>query len=263
MSTVGYDKFTYRKMPINSKLLEVPRNSYQRPFKPRRADKIAATFDERIANEPKVSFREGHYFVFDGQHTIAARKRLNGGKDLFIMCKVFYGMTEAEEAALFAQQTGTSARLTPGEKIRAEIISGDEKALAFLNATEEIGLHLDYAQSRGRNRIACIGTARSEFEQVGVAIYKEALLLILEAWDGDPHSLRAEIVQGVIRFVQLYHEEYNPRRLVNHLRRIDPLMIYREGQAMGNNMGADKKYMYQVYRVYNGSSKKYALPLKF
>ncbi len=61
-------------------------------------------FDERVANEPKISFRDGHYYVMDGQNTIAALKFLNGGEDLQIRCKV----TEREEALLFAQQTGIS-----------------------------------------------------------------------------------------------------------------------------------------------------------
>ena len=263
MKPVSYDKYTYRELPLNTRQLEVPHNSYQRDFRPRRAKRIAAAFDERIANEPKVSFRDGHYYVFDGQHTIAARRMLNGGKDLVVKCQVFYGMTEAEEAILFSQQTGISARLSPGERVRAEIVGGNQDAIAFLKATEEVGLHLDYAQSRGKNRIACIGTARAEFEKVGADCYKEALRLILKAWDGDSHSLRAEVVRGVIQFVHLYHEEYNPQRLVRHLRRVDPLTIYREGQAMGNTMGAGKKYLFQVYRIYNGNSQKYALPLKF
>ena len=73
---------TYREMTISSALMEVPREAYQRNFNVNRAKKIAEEFDERIANEPKVSFRDGRYFVFDGQHTVAARKFLNGGDDL-------------------------------------------------------------------------------------------------------------------------------------------------------------------------------------
>ena len=89
---------TYREMTISSALMEVPREAYQRNFNVNRAKKIAEEFDERIANEPKVSFRDGRYFVFDGQHTVAARKFLNGGEDLPIKCKVYFDMTEQEEA---------------------------------------------------------------------------------------------------------------------------------------------------------------------
>ena len=58
--------------------------------------------------------------------------------------------------------------------------------------------------------------------------------------NGDPESLRAETVQSVIRFIELYHDEY-----------------------MGVNMAGYKKYLYQVYCIYNGSSKKKVLPMKF
>lgn len=98
----------YHEMCLNSSELIVPRDTYQRALHPARVARIAKEFDERVANEPKISFRDGHYYVMDGQNTIAARKFLNGGEDLQIRCKVYFGMTEREEALLFAQQTGIS-----------------------------------------------------------------------------------------------------------------------------------------------------------
>ena len=64
-------KLVHHEMVINSKFLEVPRSYYQRTLNANRVKRIAAEFDERIANAPKVSYRNGHYYVFDGQHTIA------------------------------------------------------------------------------------------------------------------------------------------------------------------------------------------------
>ncbi len=257
------DELTYREITLNSRQLEVPREAYQRELNTARVHKIAAEFDERIANEPKVSCRNGHYYVFDGQHTIAARKHRNKGRDLPIRCKVYYGLTEADEAMLFAQQTGVSANLTAGSKIRALIFAGDPEATAFFKATESTGLRLDYGQQRGKKRLACIATAFKEFHKVGAERYREALSIILEAWDGDSDSLRAETVQGMIRFVDLYYGEYDRDRLVKRCRRVDPLIIYREGKAMASNMPGFKKYTYQVLLTYNGSSRKSALPLKF
>ncbi len=66
-----------------------------------------------------------------------------------------------------------------------------------------------------------------------------------------------------IEFVNLYKGEFSRERLVAKLQMVDPLTIYRKGQAMGINMAGYKKYLYQVYCIYNGSSKKSALPLKF
>ena len=67
-----------------------------------------------VANEPKVSFRNGQFIVTDGQHTIEGRILRNGGKDLPILCKVYTGMTVEQEALLFAEQNGFSAPLTAG-----------------------------------------------------------------------------------------------------------------------------------------------------
>ena len=72
----------YHEMCLNSSELIVPRDTYQRALHPARVARIAKEFDERVANEPKISFRDGHYYVMDGQNTIAARKFLNGGEDL-------------------------------------------------------------------------------------------------------------------------------------------------------------------------------------
>lgn len=57
----------YKLMEVNSHDLEIP-EAYQRRLNTNRVARIVAGFDERIANEPKVSFRDGRYFVFDGQH---------------------------------------------------------------------------------------------------------------------------------------------------------------------------------------------------
>ena len=100
----------YHEMCLNSSELIVPRDTYQRALHPARVARIAKEFDERVANEPKISFRDGHYYVMDGQNTIAARKFLNGGEDLQIRCKVYFGMTEREEALLFAQLPLHSSR---------------------------------------------------------------------------------------------------------------------------------------------------------
>jgi len=257
------NEYKYHEMMLNTAILEVPRATYQRGLCAERVRRIAKAFDERIANEPKVSYRDGHYYVFDGQHTIAAWILLNGSKHLIIKCKVYYGLTEQEEAILFAQQTGAAAKLSAGARMRALLFGGDAEAIAFRDATESVGLTLDYDQDRGLKRIGCIQTAFDAFKQLGVEKYKEAMQILVDAWDGEPNSLRSETVLGVTHFVALYHGEYDHHRLVNNLRRVDPLTIYREGRAMGVNLHGYKKYLYQFLRIYNISGKRNALPMKF
>lgn len=256
-------EYEYKDMVLSSAQLEVPREVYQRKFRSQRASKIAKDFDERIANDPKVSLRDGKYFVFDGQHTIAARKLLNDGNDLPIKCKVFFGMTIQEEAFLFAQQTGLSAPLTAGDHLRAMLVAEEFEAVAFRDACQSLGVQIDFEHERGAYRLGCIKTAFRLYEKIGEARFKEAMEMIIAAWQGDPDSFRAENILGVAHFVDIYHDVYQPQRLVSQLRHVDPLTIYREGRATGINLPGYKKYLYQVFRIYNGNGKRGSLPMKF
>src|SRR5699024_11719604 len=98
----------YQEMMINIELLEVPRGSYQRELNIHRVRKIAAAFDPRLLNPPKVSYRSGRYYVFDGQHTIAVLKLLNGGKDLMVRCIVYTGMTDRKSTRLNSSHVSIS-----------------------------------------------------------------------------------------------------------------------------------------------------------
>ena len=99
----------YHEMCLNSSELIVPRDTYQRALHPARVARIAKEFDERVANEPKISFRDGHYYVMDGQNTIAARKFLNG-------CMAWF--TNAKQANI-RRETYTS-QLMKGERCTIE-----------------------------------------------------------------------------------------------------------------------------------------------
>ena len=79
----------YQMVVIHSSKLIYPRELYQRGIQRKRVELIARDFNEYTANEPKISFRNGRYYVTDGQHTIEARILRNGGKDLPILCKVY------------------------------------------------------------------------------------------------------------------------------------------------------------------------------
>ena len=223
-----------------------------------------AIFEEYVANEPKVSFRNGQFIVTDGQHTIEGRILRNGGKDLPILCKVYTGMTVEQEALLFAEQNGFSAPLTAGIKLRAKVVGGDAISKAFLAATNRVGLSLNYdSQQLTDYRIGCVGTAFRLYKQMGEPLYCETMRLIVAAWEGKPDSFRASVLKGMMHFVELYHGEFSEERLLRALRNIHPVDIYRIGQDDPAKLRGWKKYVFPIYTAYNGKCRKDALPMKF
>ena len=254
----------YQMLVLHSKVLIYPREIYQRGVERKRVEMIAADFNEYIANEPKVSFRDGKYYVVNGQHTIEGRILRNGGEDLPILCKVYTGLTMEQEALLFAEQNGHSAPLTAGIKLRAKVVGGDAPSKAFLAATNRVGLAFNYdGLQLSDYRISCVGTALKLYNQMGEKIYCEALRLIVAAWGGKPDSFRASVLRGMMHFVELYHGEFSEERLVRALGGVHPMEMYRVGRDNPAKLPGWKKYVFPIYMAYNGKGRKDALPMKF
>ena len=214
--------------------------------------------------EPKISFRNGKYYVVDGQHTIEARILRNGGRALPILCKVYTGMTMQQEALLFAEQNGHSAPLSAGIKLRAKVAGDDAPSKEFLAATNRVGLAFNYDSLQLSDyRISCVGTALKLYNEMGEKIYCASLRLIVAAWDGKPDSFRASVLRGMMHFVELYHGEFSEERLVRALGSVHPMEIYRVGRDNPAKLPGWKKYVFPIYMAYNGKGRKDALPMKF
>ena len=240
----------YQLLVIHSKLI-YPREIYQRGVERKRVELIARDFNEYIVNEPKVSFRNGRYYVMDGQHTIEGCILLNGGEDRPILCKVYTGLTMEQEALLFAEQNGHAAPLSAGIRLRAKVVGGDAPSKAFVAATNRVGLSLNYdSMQLSDYRISCVGTALKLYDQLGEEIYCEALRHIVEAWEGRPDSFRAAVLRGVMYFVQLYHGQYSAERLVRALSSVHPMELYRISRDNPAKLPGWRRYVYSICTTY-------------
>ena len=239
---------------INSENLKVLGEDYQRDINENRVAKIIANFNETVANEPKVSFRDGKYYVFDGQHTIAARIAMNGFEHLPILCKVYRGLTERDEAFLFATQNGVCSAPTPSEKMRAWIFGGSTEAIEFKNVTESTGVVLELTDTSCKNHLVCLNTAFAMYKKLGPQMYTDALNVIINAWGGEPESLKMEIIIAVCLFIRLYHNEYDMDGLIWKHRAENPKLI-RQAIISDFDLAGTKRHINQIFKIYNGKGK--------
>lgn len=245
----------YEMQDIRSDLLNVERSIYQRAKHEDKITRIVADWDERIANEPKVSYRDGKYYVFDGQHTILAREQLNNDEPIEILCKVYKGLSAQDEALLFAKQTGISSKPSSGERLRANIFGNEQDAIDFCEATEKSGLSIDFNGTRHKMHLACVSTALNAYRKIGKEHYAEAICIIADAWRGEADSLRHEIIKAVTEFVELYYGLYDRDVLVKALRSKKPINI-RNKIISDFDRPNNIRYAYQIWEVYNTASKK-------
>ena len=201
LSTLPESTFTYQF--VNSALL-FPCMEYQRLLRTEKVASIAENFSEYVANEPKVSFRDGRFYIFDGQNTVEARRTCNGGMELPIRCKVFYGLTKEDEATLFAIQIGNATCLTAGERLRANLVAENPDALYFVGITSNAGVEFAYDGIRAPWKIYCIETAYELYKQYGCERYVEMLHIINEAWKGNVDSNPAFEEPSMILLEQIF-----------------------------------------------------------
>lgn len=222
---------------------------YQRSIDNARVKKIIANFNPNLVNAIKVSHRNNQYFVFDGQHTAAALKINNGGKDLMVNCNVFEDLSEAEEAILFAEQTGISRKVDINTKFKALYVANDLGIVEMYELTKKTGLYFDFSKSKATNRIIALSKLNKIFKSVSASEYIEILSIIKETWNGMAESLDTEILGGIYLFCTTYKGKYTHELLVKQLSKISPVVIKREGNAyMG---GGDSRYAKQIFNIYN------------
>lgn len=250
----------YKMVIVNS--AEINTTTYQRKLDKNKVKRIAAEFDERVANEPKLSFRGGKYYVFDGQHTIAARKSMNHDLDVDIVCKVYFDMSEKDEALLFAQQTGVSSKPTSGITLRAKKIGNDTETLTFIRANEDLNIQPSFSDAGGKYRLRCINTARKEYEKVGEEQYREAMKIIVDAWKGRSASLVSDVVVTMCSFVNTYYGEYDRKKFAKKLSHTDPYEIVKAARTIGED-GGKKKALKLLLDVYNNENNCDPLGVKF
>lgn len=241
-------KNNYKYGKLNSSEI-VSDLSYQRPLDSRRVKKIVNEFNPSLVNPIKVSFRDGKYFVFDGQHTLKALVLNNNGKDLMVECKIYSGLTREEEAGLFAEQNGLSKAVAIADKMKAKHLSGNEQIKELKEGIESLGLVFDFSKNKANNKIICYNTVLNIYRKYSVYFLMEVLQIIIDAWDRSEDSLRKEIISGMTIFCKTYEGFYKRDELVKKLSKVSAAFILREGSVV--RTGGDKRYAKQILNVYN------------
>lgn len=226
----------------------VTTDNYQRNFKKSRAEKIAREWDETLANEPKLSFRGGLYHCFDGQHTIAARKIRNGGKDLDIRCKVYYGMTYEDEAMKFAHQQDNVARVCAVDTVKSLYEAKDPEVLNMIAITNSLGIEMNFSCGEKDNKINCLDTALRIYQKHGAAKYMEIMTLIKDTWNGAYPCYNSAIVRGVTEFYIKYENKFDRKNFVRKLSTTHPVALMRDAKL---RVGSKHKMCDEICEIYN------------
>lgn len=177
----------------------------QRKLSTMRVEKIKNEYSPLIANPIKVSYRDGKFYIFDGMHTRTAIRDINGTDDFPIFCRVYFGLTEEDEARLFAEQFGFSEAVAMGYRLRALNVAKDENVLAFLKTTEDCGFSVTFGSSATVNgHVAAACTAYKAYRDLGAHEYERMMKTLHRTWAGESWSIGRNMLGGMWRFLKMY-----------------------------------------------------------
>ena len=216
---------------LNSEQLELD-YSYQRPTEPERVREIVSQFDPALVNLVKVSARDGHYYVFDGGHTLAALRKVNGKKSFPVLCKVYYGLTYEDEAILFAKQQGNAKKVGIPYKLRALEAAGDLETVDFLDRTRKSGFEITPGTRTVRDgNITAVKRAYDAYRQLGPERYERMMRLVKETWNGESWSVGQSMLGGLSEFYRAYGDHLRENRFVSKLAGVSRTAIDREASS--------------------------------
>lgn len=202
---------------------------YQRQLSKPRAKRIAKGWNWLQYNEPKLNFRDGRYWCFDGQHTIQAAKIAIGGSDdadIDLRCKVYYALTAQEEAYQFVHQKDNCKSIGASELYKASLYAEEEVTVAYTRICAMNGVEV--SEANGKNKCASPATLKRIFVKDGSDVLNDTLSLIVRTWGGDADSLTSKFITGVRDFIVKYSREYDKSNFINKCGAQIPSVILRE-----------------------------------
>ncbi|ACU71939.1 hypothetical protein Caci_3030 [Catenulispora acidiphila DSM 44928] len=231
-------------------------------------DKRVNTFDADKLGVPIVSARaNGTFACLDGQNRIELCRRVGWG-DQKIECRIFTGLTKAEEATLFLGHND-NRQVGSFHKFAARITAGDSDAVAINNIVTKAGWELSYFVAD--KRIAAVAALEaiwkaSPLDETGYrgATLEATLAIATEAWGHSADAANGQILRGIGGVINRHSNIIDTAGLVRKL-------AQHRGGAMG--LLADARGLHNfaggtvgscvaecIVRLYNSHRRTGALP---
>ncbi len=219
-----------RIMDLNTKDL-VSNQPYQRDINQKEVAYIVSNFDPHQIGVIKVSYRDGKYYVYDGQHRITAFKIVNGNQDGFVRCEVHYGLTYEDEARYFAEQYLGAKKVDIIYRWRALFEAKKEPVYTIVTSVKAIGVDIKFTKNKSVcNRIIALKQLNDMWDKLGSAKTLRVLALLKRIWEDDLNAFDGNILIGMREFFFTYSNEIDEEAFVRQMKKVSPFSIVVEGK---------------------------------
>ena len=222
---------------------------YQKALNKERARKIAESFDINRMRPIDVSYRNGKYFCFDGQHRVNAYA-LMGKKT--VPCIIHFDLTYEQEAMLFAQQQENVGAVLAHHKWNALVEAKDKDTMEICNIARQHGFTIRKGNTKARN-FNCVKVLQDMYVNLGDLAFSTVLKTIADAWNYMDKSTDHHILEGIYLFVKTYRNEprFSYTQLASRLAEVSPKLLLRNARNRLELRGDARRVAVEILKMYN------------
>lgn len=229
---------------------------YQRELDNSLITQIFNNFDYHEVNPVKVSYREGSYYAFDGQHTVTALQR-KFGDNYLVPCMVYYDIDVWTEEAILFEKINSKKERRPVKTYdlwKSKNNRGDEMVTTIRKIVERHGFILGNMEGNGRScKIQALEALETVFKEYGENRLEEVLEIIQKAWHGNPKSVKSTMIRGMAYFIWTYENGYKRNWLIEELCKNDPDAVIEGARKLKDQKIKTKNDIaFKIAQIYNG-----------
>lgn len=219
--------------------LNVSRRLYrmvQRPEGPAREEQV---FDANLQAVNRVDL-----VVISGQHRLLATLKAKG-PDFLLSCNVYDGLTEAQEAELFALFDEKVRPHQPWQRHKAHVFGRNPEAMEIERIVTGTGLRVYKGSDPGGTRdgmIFAVSTLYAIYRNSGASTLQRILDIHFSAWQDNQEGYTAPMLQGTALLLRrfgpyrLWRDEYLAQALSDPAH--NPLSIRQRAQGAASGISA-------------------------
>jgi hypothetical protein len=204
--------------------------------------------------------------VISGQHRLAATLRAKG-PDFELLCNVYDGLTEDQEAELFALFDEKVRPHQPYQRHRAHVFGKNPEALAIDKVVRETGLQVYTGEQSGSRDgvIYAVSTLYSIRRNSGESMLRRVLEIHFLAWQENQEGYTSPMLQGTTLMLRrfgsysMWRDEWLAQALADPAH--NPLSIRQRAQGAASGISATsiaQEIARLEHRYYNMGKKGYA-----
>jgi hypothetical protein len=175
---------------------------------------LASHFNPDLMGIPVVSYRDGIYWIIDGQHRILALKQTLGeDADAWeFVAEVYQNISEEEEAALFLE-LNTRKPVKAFDRFKVGVTAGLPEPSDIERIVISHGLRV--SQDGQQGSISAVGALESVYRKHGAKALASTLTIMSSAWDSTVWD--AFLIRGIALFCNRYATRISQPRLIKRL----------------------------------------------